>query len=102
MTIALDHTYRVVTDDHLTLLIGVVAPVKLPPTLVLVPVRTQSHVPFHTDSDIHPIFADTHIHIVAFVISHSEEEESTVKTLEMVKQEVYRIVQFRSQNNMVI
>jgi hypothetical protein len=59
MTLALDHTYRLVTDDHPTLWIGVASPGKIPPTIVLVPVRTQSHVSFHTTSDFHPIHTST-------------------------------------------
>jgi hypothetical protein len=96
LTIALDHTYRILTDDHPTLLIGVAAPGNHAPTLVLVPVNTQSHVSLHSAPDIHATVADAHIHIVAFAISHSEDEESTVRALEMVKQEVYKIVRFRS------
>jgi hypothetical protein len=79
MTIAIDHTYRILTDDHPTLLIGVATPGKHAPTLVLVPVSTQSHGSFHSVPDIHVTVADEHIHIVVFAISHSEEEESTVR-----------------------
>jgi hypothetical protein len=100
LTIALDHTYRILTDDHPTLLIGVAAPGNHAPTLVLVPVNTQSHGSLYSAPDIHATVADAHIHIVAFAISHSEDEESTVRALEMAKQEVYKIVRFRSQNNM--
>jgi hypothetical protein len=102
LTIALDHTYRILTDDHPTLLIGVAAPGNHAPTLVLVPVNTQSHGSLNSAADIHATVADAHIHIVAFAISHSEDEESTVRALEMVKQEVYKIVRFRSENNMCI
>ena len=75
LTIALDHTYRILTDDHPTLLIGVAAPGNHAPTLVLVPVNTQSHGSLYSAPDIHATFADAHIHIVAFAISHSEDEE---------------------------
>lgn len=61
-----------------------------------------SHTVRSTVPDVHSTVADAHIHIVAFVISHSEEEESTVRALEIVKAEVYRIVRFRSENNMCI
>ena len=63
--------------------------------------RTVLCVPDRSD---HPFFvwADTHVYIVVYVISHSEDETSTTHTLETVKQEVYRIVQFRTQHNLCV
>lgn len=56
------------------------------------------------DSDYQYFFVgtDSHVHVVAYAMSHSEDEASTTNALETVKQEVYRIVKFRAQNNLCV
>ncbi len=80
LTIALDHTYHILTDDYPTLLIGVTTPGNHAPTLVLVPVNTQSHGSLYSVPDIHatPILmlkrdsSDEGVFITMFLIKTPE------------------------------